>query len=103
MKHYKDDCVKLYDVGDVLYRVGKYGIEQITITKVDTYPHYVYKDDKGRSYFNHSIIKSCFKTQEEAEQEAQRRKKVTEKKQMLKEYEQQLNQKLGLVDHFIIK
>ena len=103
MRCYKDDCVKLYNVGDVLYRVGKYGIEQITITKVDAYPHYVYRDDKGHSYFNHNITKSCFKTREDAQQELERKERITKKKQMLKEYEQQLNRKFGLVDHFIIK
>lgn len=47
----KMDTVKLYDIGDKLYRVGKYGIDLITIIDIQQYPHYVYRDDKGHSYF----------------------------------------------------
>ena len=105
----KEDCIKLHDVGDILYRVSKgrkdseYKIEEITIIKVEAYPHYVYRDNTGHSYFNHSIIKSCFKTKEEAEQEVQRRKNITKKHQMLREYERELNKKLNLEGHYTIK
>lgn len=98
-----NDYIKLYNKGDVLYRVGKYGIEKITIIDVESYPHYVYRDNKGRSYFNHSIVKSCFKTRKEAEAETQKRQNITKKRQMLKEYERKLNKELNIIDHYIVK
>lgn len=90
-------------VGDVLYRVGKYGIDKITIIKIDHYPHSVYRDDHGHSYFDRTIHKSCFKTLEEAEKEVQKRKNIVKKRNKLKEYEIKLNQELGIENHFIIK
>ena len=99
----EEDCIQLYNVGDKLYRVGKYGIELITITKVEDYGHFVYRDDKGHSYFNHSIVKSCFKTLEEAKEEIRNRTLIIQKKKLLKEYERKLNEELDLKDHYIIK
>ena len=90
-------------VGDVLYRVGKYGIDKITIIAIDHYPHSVYRDDHGHSYFDRTIHKSCFKTLEEAEKEVQKRKNIVEKRNKLKEYEIKLNQELGIENHFIVK
>ena len=101
--NYKDDCVKLYDIGDKLFRIGKNGIEEITIIEIDQYPHYVYRDDRGHSYFNHNIVKSCFKTEKEAKEEVYRRLRVAEKRQKLKEYERLLNEELRLEGHFIVK
>lgn len=99
----QDDCVKLYDVGDTLYKVGRSGITKITIVRIDQYPHYVYRDDLGNSYFNHTITKSCFKTKEEAEKEELRRANVATKRLLLKEYETTLNERLNLTDHYIVK
>lgn len=99
----RDDCVKLYEVGDTLYKVGKNGITKITIVKIDQYPHCVYRDNLGNSYFNHTIAKSCFKTQEEAEKEELRRTNVAAKRLLLKEYETTLNERLNLTDHYIVK
>lgn len=103
MRNKENDYVKLYNIGDVLYRVGKYGIEEVTIIKIDQFPHYVYRDDHGHSYFNHNIVKTCFKTKEEADNELYRRERVKEKRQRLKEYEELLNEKLNLEGHFIVK
>ena len=98
-----NDCVQLFYKDEVLYRVGKYGIEQIKIIQVESLPHYVYKDDKGHSYFNHNIIKSCFRTFDEAREEQRRREMITEKRKKLKEYERKLNEEFNIVDHYIVK
>lgn len=97
------DTTQLFNEGDVLYRVGRDGIDEVTIIAVHHYPHCVYKDDHGHSYFNHSISKSCFKTLEEAQKEQQKRENITKKRKMLKEYEIKLNYELGIENHFIIK
>ena len=99
----EEDNKDLYKVGDQLYRVGRDGIELITIMKVLHYPHCVYKDDRGHSFYNRTIRKSCFDTEEEAEKEVRRRKHIIEKRQELKLYEAQLNEKYGLKNHFIVK
>lgn len=67
------------------------------------YPHCVYKDDYGHSYFNDTISKSCFKTEEEATQEIERREKILEKKKLLKKYEVELNERFNIKNHFIVK
>lgn len=99
-----DDTIQLCEVGDVFYKLGKdLTIKKITIAKVIKYAHYVYRDTEGTSYFNRSIKKLCFKTEEEAEEEQWRRERIQEKKQRLKEYEELLNEKLRLEGHFIVK
>lgn len=97
------DYVKLFDVGETLYRIGKAGITKITIVRIEQYPHYVYYDDHNRSYFNHSMVKSCFRTYEEAVQATIRRDNIAEKRKMLKEYEKELNKKFNIEDHYIVK
>ena len=99
----KQDTEQLFKEGDVLFRVGKYGIDKVTIIEVKHYPHCVYKDDHGHSYFNRNIRNSCFETQEDAEKEIQRRKNIIEKRKMLKKYELKLNEEFGINNHFIIK
>ena len=97
------DYVKLYDVGDVLYRVRQKGIDKIIITEVKAYPHYVYRDNLKHSYFNSSITKTCFKTYEEAVEEQKRREHIKEKRKLLKEYEKELNKKFNITNHYIVK
>lgn len=101
-----DGTTKLCEVGDIFYRVGSTNtdeITKITIIEIKCYGHYVYKDDKKHSYFNRTLLASCFKTEAEARLELQKRRAITEKKKRLKEYERLLNEKLNLKDHFIIK
>ena len=91
-------------IGDKLFRVGRDGIDEVRIIRVDSYPtHCVYKDDHGHSYFDHTINKSCFKTLEEAEKEVQKRQNILKKRKLLKEYEIQLNYEMGIENHFIVK
>ena len=98
------DDIQMCDIGDKFYRVGKYGIEVITITDVIDYStHYVYKDEKHHSYFNHSLLKSCFKTYEEAQEEILRRDNIIKKRKLLKEYEKELNDLLDIEGHYIVK
>lgn len=98
-----DATEELYQEGDILYRVGRDGVDKVTIIKVKHYPHCVYKDDHGHSYFNHNIEKSCFKTLEEAENEVQKRKNINIKRKKLKEYELSLNEEMHIENHFIVK
>lgn len=98
-----DEFVKLCDVGDTLYKVYKDKMTKITITEVKQLPHFVYKDDKGTSYFNRTINRSCFKTIKEAEQALWRNQNIMEKRELLKEYERELNKKYGLEDHIIVR
>lgn len=108
MSYYKEkedtnDYIQLFEEGEKLYRVGKIGIEEIIITSVRKYPHFVYRDDKGHSYFNHSIIRTCFRTLEEAEKEVLRRQNIRKKRDLLRQYELELNEKFNLGDHFTVK
>lgn len=99
-----DDTIQLCEVGDTFYKVVKdYNIKEIKITEVLNYGHYVYRDDYGTSYFNRSILKNCFKTREEAEKEVHKRTCIINKRELLKEYEKQLNEEFGLQNHHIIK
>lgn len=98
------DCRELCKVGDVVYRLAKSGIEAITITKIEHYPHTVYRgENKHQSYFNRAFGKSLFQTKEEAEAELQRREKIAGKKLLLQNYERTLNEELNLEGHFIVK
>lgn len=99
-----DDTIQLCEVGDVFYKLGKdLKIKKIIIAEVIKYAHYVYRDTEGTSYFNRSIKKLCFKTEEEAKEEVYRRQRIIEKRQRLKEYEEVLNEELNLEGHFIVK
>ena len=97
------DYEKVCEVGDKMYRVGKHGITDIVIVDIKQYPHYVYKDNLGNTYFNRNFNKAFFKTEEDAENELQLRKNIAKKRELLKEYEIQLNDKLGIKDHFVLK
>lgn len=100
----KENEMDLCEVGDVVYRLTKTGVEPITITKIEHYPHTVYRgENKHQSYFNRAFGKSIFKTKEEAEAEVERREKIAGKKLLLKNYERTLNEELNLGDHFIVK
>lgn len=106
---------KLFKEGDQLFRVTQipksdgYYVELVTIIKTTYYydnktsGHWVYRDNRSHSYFNRNISSSCFRTKEEAEKEIQRRNNIREKRNMLKQYERELNEKLGLTNHFVIK
>lgn len=99
-----DNCQDLCNVGDIVYRLTKTGIESITITEINHYPHSVYRGaNKYQSYFNRSFGKSIFKTKEEAEEALWKRERIVEKRKRLKEYEELLNEKLNLEGHFIVK
>lgn len=92
-------------VGDVYYRVIKGLILEVVITKVEQMKlgHYVYKDNTGRTYFNRNFGNYIFKTREEAEKSFKRKEAIAKKKEMLKEYEDKLNQQLGITRHYFIK
>ena len=109
-----DEKTQLCKKGDKLYRVTKINksddlyVEPIVITLAEftgstSSGHWYYRDNKSRFYFNRNIGKSCFKTQEEAEREIQKRKDIIKKRELLKEYERKLNKELNIEDHYIIK
>ena len=99
----QDEYKKLCEIGDKMYRITKRGVVNIVIKDIMQYPHCVYKDDLGNTYFNRNFNKTFFKTKEEAENELQLRKNIAKKRELLKEYEIQLNDKLGIKDHFVLK
>lgn len=109
----EDDNVQLCEVGDKFYRVCKiykkqeWYLDKITIIEAKQangrFSHWYYHDDKGRSYFNHNIRSSCYKTQEEGEKEILRRQNLIKKRELLKECERKLNEELNLGNHYIIK
>lgn len=99
----EENEMELCNEGDVMYKVCKTGVDKIIITKIEHHPHCVYRDNRGNHYFNRNINTSCFKTLEEAEKEFTKRELITKKRKMLKEYEEKLNNELGIENHFIIK
>ncbi len=108
-----DSKLQLCEVGDKLYRITKiyksneFYIEPILITLANftggTFGHWYYRDNKGRSYFNSNLHKRCFKTEEEAKQEIQNIKNIAKKRELLKKYEKEVNKKLNIENHYIIK
>ena len=103
MQNKPEDCVQLLNVGEEVYRIGKNGIETVTIVKAESYPHYVYRDNEGRSYFNRALGTTLFKTEGEAEEEVRRRQCIIEKRRLLREYERELNVKMNITNHVIVK
>ena len=96
---------KVCEVGDVFYRVIKGEITRVTITRAEKMQlgHYVYKDSGGRTIFNRNFGEYIFKTKEDAEKHLKRKEMIAKKKEMLKEYEDKLNQQLGITRHYFIK
>lgn len=98
------DTEELCKEGDTLYRLSKNGIAEVTVLKIEHYPHSVYKLSGGRdSCFNRAFGKTIFKTYEEANRARHIKSDIIKKREMLKEYETKLNEQLGLGDHRIIK
>ena len=92
------------NVGDTVYRLSKNGIMETKVVKIDHYPHAVYRlEGCYESYFDRAFGKTIFLTLEDANKAIQNKISVAEKRKLLKEYERELNKKLGLEDHFIIK
>lgn len=113
MENSVDDKTQLFEKDDIVYKVtkifksDKYFIETVKITLSEftggTFGHWYYRDNRGHSIFNRNVGKTYFKTKEKAEQEIQRKINVTKKRELLKEYERKLNEKLDLKDNYIIK
>lgn len=108
------DNIQLCEVGDKFYRVCKiykkqeWYLEEITIVEVKQsnagrFSHWYYHDNKGRSYFNRNIRSSCYKTQEEGEKEILKRRNISLKRRLLKNYEKKLNETFNIEGHYIIK
>lgn len=93
---------QLFNVGDELYAVTKDGPSKVVITDVERAElgHYIYKAGK-RTYFNRNFEKTLFKEEKECWNAIWRIETIKEKRQMLKEYEEVLNEKLNLSDHHI--
>ena len=85
MKSEKDNEIELCKIGDVFYKVGKYGITKITITKIEHYPHCVYIDDYRNSYFNRTLLKNCFQTVKRSRIRNTKKKKYCGKEKITKE------------------
>lgn len=101
MGYYKEE-EQLFNIGDELYSITKDGPTKVIITDVERAElgHYIYKAGK-RAYFNRNFGKTLFRTEEECNHAIWRIEIIKEKRQMLKEYEEVLNEKLNLSDHHI--
>lgn len=95
----------LCSIGDTFYKIKQNTNEiyKIRIVQIDHYLHSVYRDDRGYSYFNKTLLRTCFKTEEDAYKEILKRQNIKEKRELLKEYERELNMRFNLGDHYIIK
>lgn len=102
-----DGTIKMCEVGDILYKITKGEIVEITVTDMrqnmfDTYI-YDYNGSKSNYFFNKNIGSNYFKTREEAEQKLQEKDNIAKKRKLLREYERKLNEELNLGNHYIIK
>lgn len=103
--HKESHYIKQCQVGDRYYRIIKDTIIPIQITKINRYElgHYVYEDDSKNHHLGQAFGKSLFKTKEECEEELRKRKCIKDKRKLLKEYEEKLNEELNIKGHYIIK
>ena len=105
----------LFKVGQILWRCGKgKEVRSFKIIEVEWIEpikgpygscpgHYVYRSDEYRHYFGREKGVSIFETKEEAEHLAETKRKMETKRLLLLEYEEELNEMLGLEDHFLIR
>ena len=99
--------------GDIVWKCNrKLEVKPLTIVKVEFVEyawkgpdegHYVYYAEDDEYYLDRSFKSNLFKTKEEAEEKAERSRKANTKRLMLLEYEEKLNEMLGLKDHFLIR
>ena len=98
---------RLFNVGDVIYRINKNNLTgpfKTIITRVEHHAlgHYTYHF--GKDYlFGRMFNKTYFKTQEEAMDALETATIIKRKRELLKEYEVKLNEELGLENHRIVK
>lgn len=102
------DKEPLCKVGDILYGISNNCVITYVIKEVSLYStHCAYTlqtiTGTKRHCFNRTFGKSVFCTYEEAEKEIDRRKRIAKKRELMKDYEQKLNNELGIIDHFIVK
>lgn len=91
-------------VGDTVYRLSKNGIMETKVVRIDHYPHAVYKLEGWMdSYFDRAFGRTLFLTMEDANNAIRARENIAKKREMLKQYETELNEKFGLENHRIIK
>lgn len=91
-------------VGDTVYRLSKNGITETKVIEIEHYPHAVYKlAGWADSYFDRAFGKTLFLTMEDANNAVRAKANIAEKRRLLKEYERELNEKLNLENHFIVK
>lgn len=91
-------------VGDKVWRLSKNGIMETTCIEVAHYPHAVYKfANCYDSCFDRAFGRTVFLSLEDANKAIQVKEKIAKKREMLKQYEAELNEKLGLENHKIIK
>lgn len=96
--------VDMCKVGDTVYKLTKNGIIETKVIRIDHYPHAVYKLEACHdSYFERAFGKTLFLTMEDANKAVLRKNNIQEKRELLKEYERELNMKFDLGDHFIMK
>lgn len=105
MWYKESNHIKQCQIGDKFYRIIKDRIVPIQIMRVTHHElgHYTYEDDLNCTHTGRAFDSSLFRTKEECEEELRRRQNVKEKRRLMKEYERELNEKLNIKDHYIIK
>lgn len=99
------DYIRQCRVGDEFYRIIKDDIIPVQITRVihHNLGHYTYEDNLKHIYSGTSFDNSLFRTKEDCREELCRRHNIKKKRKLMKEYEKELNEKLNLEGHYIIK
>ena len=102
-----EEQLPVCDVGDKFYLLNRNTNE---ITEIECLEiekqflgHFTYKFDNGKTYLTKKFGKNIFESKTQAEyyvKESQLKKK---KRELLKQYELELNKALKLENHFIIK
>ena len=82
----------LCNVGDLLYGIYKDSVITCQVDSISDYPtHSVYHchttTNAKRTYFDYSFNKSIFYTPEEAKKEISKRKLISKKRELMKDYE----------------
>lgn len=91
-------------VGDTVYRLSKNGITKAKVVRIDHYPHAVYRFEGWTDIcFDRAFGRTLFFTMEDANNAIRTRENIAKKREMLKRYETELNEKFGLENHKIVK
>ena len=92
-------------VGDVFYRIKNGEVIPVEIVSITYHDlgHYTYKDNLKHGFYTRNFGTSVFKTREEAERKIYEKKLIVKKRELMRNYEEELNKRFNLKNHIIIK